>query len=367
MPADRTALVAALGALGRAVTPTAWTTPVDVARHRRALAERVRRGDTSPYPEPFLFPDADLAPVRDAAQGVRDLAVGLPDALRALVEVDVANTLAHAEAVASRDDARLVAWSIGHAGLPTAETVAEASRLLSVEVANVDPPTEDAGAVRDGVLAAFERHGIGGWEVVVTDAMAARMSVNGARNRVRIRADLSVTAREKDRLLAHEVGSHVLRWVNARRQPEPLAAFSFGPSVETEEGLAALREEEFGLSSAATLRTYAARVMGVLAAQELDLVGLAFRLHEVLDAEAAAELALRLRRGIGDPRRPGGLTKDHGYLSGLLALRSFAPGDVELLRGVKWSRGHLDLVRILAAEGRLRTPTLQYVPDAVGA
>ncbi|HZK04719.1 MAG TPA: tyrosine/phenylalanine carboxypeptidase domain-containing protein [Actinomycetaceae bacterium] len=364
MEPDRSRVVSALTELSKAFTPIRWTTPLGLAHHRTQLADRVRRGDGSPYPERIEFGDPGFERTRAAAGEALAVATRLPDELRELVESETERTLEYTAAIASRRDDAITSWSLRHDGLPDDATIAEARRILALGLPEPEPEPEPEPVTVDTVTACFRdalsRHGLDDWRVSIEENMAARMSVLGSRNLVKIRSDIAVSRRELQRLEAHEVGGHVLRWANARQQPESLAAFAFGSTVATEEGLAALREEECGLSSPHTLHTYALRVVGVVAAQDKDLTGLAFVLSEYTDPDSAAELALRIRRGIGDPRRPGGMTKDHGYLTGLLTLREMPADDILLLRGVKWAMEHLDLVRRLAAIGRISVPLREY-------
>lgn len=355
---ERSRVVAALNRLVQVFSPTLWTTPLDLSSHRDRLADRVRRADDSPYREAFEFSVVDIAPTRASASEVLAVSASLPSELRNLVVDHVEATLEYAEAIAIGSDERISAWAVQHSGLPSDETIAEASRILSVPLPDPDPPTEGAEAVLASVKDALARHGIEDWHVSIEKNMSARMSVKGSENLIKVRSDIRVSEREMRRLVAHEVGGHVLRWVNSRKQPEPLAGFSFGSSTATEEGLAALLEEELGLSSPLTLHTYALRVLGVVWAQERDLVGLVFALSDHTTPDAAAELALRIRRGIADPGFPGGMTKEHSYLSGLLALSKLPDEEIALLRGVKWSLEHLDLIRSLAERGRIRPPIL---------
>ncbi|HMR47846.1 MAG TPA: DUF1704 domain-containing protein [Arachnia sp.] len=365
MTTDRAALVAALQDLGEALLPTKLITPIGLEHHRVVLAAMLRDGDDGPYREPFTFPDVDVPRVEAALAAVNEEAAPLPPELKALVHTYADETSAQAAVIASRDDARLTAWSVADSGLPTPATLQVALDILERPVPLDEASrTCDAYALENAVHDALQRHGIEGWFTEINAGMAAMASVNGGQQRISIRADVALTERDVRRLVAHEVGGHVLRWQNARRQPEPLVAFTFGNTPATEEGLAVLREREQGLESAENLRRYAVRVLGVVEAQHRGLLSLARFLLAYLDADDAADLALRLRRGITDPESPGGLTKDHGYLTGLLHLAERPADDIRLLRATKWGVDHLDIARQLLADGRLSvTDVIEYVPS----
>lgn len=359
----RERLTAALDNLGRAFTPMKWTTPVDLPEHRQALAARLRSGDSTPYTRPIEFPEVDAAEVAGALTAVESEATQLPTPLRDLVLRHTDGIGEHLAAIIARDDAVLAAWAVASSGLPTAETRQAALEILAApEVPDGEPREHGAADLVAAISDALRRHEVSGWSVEVDPNMAAMASVNGGRQRVRVRSDVLLSDREVRRLVAHEVGGHVLRWVNARRQVEPLAAYPFGNSAATEEGLAALRERELGHESVENLRRYAIRVLGVDKAQSSDLLSLAAFLHRYLDADDAAELAFRIRRGIADPGAPGGMTKDHGYLSGLLHLAKMPVEEIQLLRATKWGVENQEIARELAAEGAISTTDLvEYI------
>ncbi|MDF1489341.1 tyrosine/phenylalanine carboxypeptidase domain-containing protein [Tessaracoccus caeni] len=362
---ERDNLTAALEELGKVFTPTEWTTPLDLERHRWVLGARLREGDFGPYREPFSFPGVDQDRVAAALAAVERESASLPAVLRRLVREHVDGIAAQVAAVVSRDDALYAAWAVEDSGLPTVKIQNAAREVLRQPEHLTDGPRElGTRDLESAILDALERHSVEGWRVEISANMAAMASVNGALRRIRVREGIELMEREVHRLVAHEVGGHVLRWENARRQAEPLAAFPFRNTAATEEGLAALREREQGLESAENLRRYAVRVLGVVEAQRRGLVSLAEFLCGYLDADDAAELALRLRRGLADPESHGGLTKDHGYLSGLLDLAERPVEEIRLLRATKWGVGYLDAARELLADGKLSTGDLiEYVPS----
>lgn len=114
-----------------------------------------------------------------------------------------------------------------------------------------------------------------------------------------------------------------------------------------------------GVSDERQLRVYAARVIGVALSVDLGIIGVGRHLSEIVGPEAAAEIALRCKRGLPDPNQAGGPTKDHGYLSGFLIARSLDPSTLRMLRSVKWPFERLPEIRHLAEQHLLIPPLLE--------
>lgn len=364
--ADVTDSAEQLHTLARLFTPVAWTTPANLAGLRDALAATLVLG--APFTADFRYPSVDVATIEASAEAVRAASRTYDPLLRDRVLTEVDDIVTTARVIASRDDAALAAHEDKPARRPTPEVIAEGRRILAWTPEPPADPTRavDAAATASAIHAALRRYGIDDWAVELHPNMSARLSVTGTRRLVKVRSDLTVTDAERDRLLAHEVGGHVLRWVNAGEQPEPLAALPLGATVATEEGNAASVEEELGVSGPDQLRSYALRVLAVDAGRTRGLVDLARNLTTWLSPADAAELALRVRRGFVDPDTPGVRSKDHGYLTGLLAfrrLRANAPDDLALLRVTKWPLEWLPLMRDLRDAGRLRLPRLTPDPQ----
>lgn len=296
-----------------------------------------------------------LAELRSTRSAVDDLAWEAPG-LHTLAASAVAGAEAAVRAISSRDDATFVGWSRAAYGLPSATTLSAAYELLG-EPGPIEPPRDIPALELVGfVNKALSNYGLSDWTGVTDDTMVATASVRSASNRVTVRSDALFSDADVRRLLVHEVGVHVLRTVNARRQRQSLARLSAGRSAETEEGLAAWHEELFGVSSPATLRGYAARVVGVQIAETEGIVETARQLAEYVGPDQAIAVAIRVKRGLRDPNQPGSFSKDHAYLSGLLRLRAELaanPGDLALVMSTKWAIDELPLARALRDSGEL--------------
>lgn len=170
--------------------------------------------------------------------------------------------------------------------------------------------------------------------------------------RLRIGAAARIPRRRCEALLAHEIGTHILTYVNGSVQPIQLLSSGLAGYDELQEGLASFAEFLVGGLEAERVRQLAARVVAVH--QMIDGAGFVdiFRtLHEVLafPPQAAFLISMRVLRG-------GGLTKDAVYLRGLSELLGYLRegGDFEVLLLGKYGLAHLPSVHQLREEGVLR-------------
>src|SRR5690606_1582707 len=168
-------------------------------------------------------------------------------------------------------------------------------------------------------------------------------------------------------LIHHEVGTHVLTFVNGSAQPLRQLAFGLAGYDEFQEGLAVLSEYLVGGLDRARLRLLAARVVAAHSVEEgatfIDTFRLLTSDHGYSD-RGAWSIAVRVHAS-------GGFTRDLIYLRGLVEL-------VDLLRrGMpleplyigKLARKHIPILEELRHRGILRRPPLvpRYLHDPAAA
>ena len=172
----------------------------------------------------------------------------------------------------------------------------------------------------------------------------------------------SVPVSRTDALLHHEIGTHLVTYLNGTYQPIRVMASGLAGYEETQEGLAVLAEFLVGGLSPDRLRQLAGRVVAV---HELVSGGTFDAVHRGLvevgfSPGSAFTTTMRAFRS-------GGLTKDAVYLRGLLELlRHLAGGGtLDLLWLGKFSLDDLPLVAELADRGMLDEPRLRprYLAD----
>jgi uncharacterized protein (TIGR02421 family) len=167
---------------------------------------------------------------------------------------------------------------------------------------------------------------------------------------------LALSPDRVEALLQHEVGTHVLTYVNGASQPFLQLARGFADYDELQEGLGVLAEYLVGGLTAARMRLLAARVIAV----HCRVGGARFvetfrRLHDDhgLTARGAFDVATRVHQS-------GGFTRDIIYLRGLVGLVEYLRdgGALEPLYVGKMAARHLEIVKELQERGVLGSAPL---------
>jgi hypothetical protein len=238
-------------------------------------------------------------------------------------------------------------------GEPSPEDVAQARETLT-RLADVRPPCPSAPVE---VLVARLRERLAALglalEVVVEPSLMTEITVDAALGTIRLSPRLSTAPEQLERLLVHEIDVHARRVVNGARLPWGLFRLGASGYRETEEGLAVYWERRGGHLYPWQEKLYAARCVATDLALRAGFVEVVEALEPSLGREAAARVALRVKRGLRDTSRPGGQTKEHHYVSGerLVARYVGAGGRLEPLFGAKIGLAQAPLLQALAAEG----------------
>lgn len=158
-------------------------------------------------------------------------------------------------------------------------------------------------------------------------------------------------------LLQHEVGTHVVTYLNGRAQPLKQLQSGLAGYDEIQEGLAVTAEFLVGGLSRPRLRLIAARVVGVRClldgASFVETYRVLTDTHG-LPRSTAFGVTMRIYRG-------GGFTKDAVYLRGLEQVLTYlaAGGDTEPLLVGKIGLQHVGVVRELLYRGVLTPPLVR--------
>jgi uncharacterized protein (TIGR02421 family) len=215
----------------------------------------------------------------------------------------------------------------------------------------------EAVAIAKKATAEIERYRAGYADlsvaVEIREDTSGVMVANGA---LIIAATACVASSRLAGLLAHEVGTHILTYVNGSLQNLKLMASGLAGYEETQEGLALIAEAAVGGLTAGRLRQVAARVIAVRRLLQGHSFAQTHReLTEVHRYSKGGAFTIVMRVW-----RSGGLTKDAIYLRGLQDLVDYlsAGNELDTLWQGKLSLADLPLARELTEHGVLAPPTL---------
>lgn len=216
----------------------------------------------------------------------------------------------------------------------------------------------DALGFRDRALAEIEHYrracalDIGGCRI--DEDVSGPVVVHGE---LRIPPEFHASPRRAEAIIAHEIGTHVVTFINGSAQPLHLLETGLRGADALQEGLAVIAEYLVGGLTPARMRTIAARVIAV---------------RSMLDGASFVEIERLMRARVGLAPYPaffgamrvcraGGFTKDAAYLRGLVALlRFYRQGEADdVLFTGKLGFEHIDTVRRLLARGVLVPPVVK--------
>lgn len=190
--------------------------------------------------------------------------------------------------------------------------------------------------------------------VEIRDDLPAGLMVS--RGSLLIGEDTRIPSARAEALLQHEVGTHVVTYYNGRAQPLRHLYSGLAGYDPFQEGLAVLSEYMVGGLSRPRLRVLAARVMAARQLEDgasfIDTFRWLVR-DQGFEQRTAFNIATRIHRG-------GGLTKDAGYLRGLVQVLEYLGrnGEIEPLLIGKIAVGHVPIVSELRWRRVLREPPL---------
>jgi uncharacterized protein (TIGR02421 family) len=178
-----------------------------------------------------------------------------------------------------------------------------------------------------------------------------------SRGNLLIDEQISLDPERIEALLQHEVGTHIVTYVNGAAQPLRQLAAGLAEYDELQEGLGILAEYLVDGITPARMRVLAGRVVAARAVEEGAEFVDTFRLlagGHGFAAGTAFDIATRAHEG-------GGHTRDLIYLRGFVRLQEYLAegGELEPLYIGKIARKHIPVILELRDRGILREPALR--------
>ena len=218
-------------------------------------------------------------------------------------------------------------------------------------------PTVDALAFRDAALREVAHYAARS-DAITTRRVEVRPDVVGlmvSEGNLLIGEGLRLSPARVPALIHHEVGTHVLTYVNGRAQPMEQLSLGLADYDELQEGLAVLAEYLVGGLDRSRMRVLAARVVAAHAVEQGATFVDTFRLltGHGFSRHTAWGIAVRVQQC-------GGFTRDLIYLRGLIRLLDHLATGGELARLYlgKLAQKHVPILEELRHRGVLREPPL---------
>lgn len=176
-----------------------------------------------------------------------------------------------------------------------------------------------------------KKNTLGHWTISIIEDSVADMQVI-KKGKVLIRKDARFTKNRLDALLVHEIGTHVFRFENGKRQQFRLFERGTAGYLETEEGLAVYNQNQLGLNLGEKFLTPALLVVAIFLAKKMGFRELFEILQQTysLSDEGAWKLCVKAKRGTADQSKPGAFTKDLAYFKGERAVEKFLESGGEI-------------------------------------
>ncbi|MCB0746160.1 MAG: DUF1704 domain-containing protein [Ignavibacteriae bacterium] len=168
---------------------------------------------------------------------------------------------------------------------------------------------------------------------------------------------IKIPKRRVDALLQHEIGTHIVTYVNGKSQPFQQLYAGLAGYDELQEGIAVLTEYLVGGLTSARLRLLAGRVIAAS-----NLIDGATFIDTFRELKGKFDFAQRIAYIItARIYRGGGLTKDAVYLRGLMNILKYfsSGGELEPLLVGKISSSHVSIIKELQARKVLNPPMLR--------
>ena len=319
----------------------------------------------------YREPSVDIATLR--AQLEQLALAGLEDpTLAELLRDKRRELLLQLQLVADRDTPAFLQGSLQLYGPVDDALLAEAHAILA-KLQRVERPVDDVVRSDASVVAERARLELAYYRarlpaftagIEVREDIAALTVSHG---NLLIPSRLVLAPNRLDALLQHEVGTHIVTFVNGAQQPLRVLSIGLAGYEALQEGLAVVAEHVAGGFDADRMRQIAARVVAVR--RVVEGVPFPAMVAELVEQhgfapKSAFGIVVRVVRG-------GGLTKDAIYLRGLLDVLAYLRDDRDmapLLVG-KVAFAHAPLIATLIERRVLRAPALvpRWLEDDVHA
>jgi uncharacterized protein (TIGR02421 family) len=212
--------------------------------------------------------------------------------------------------------------NLAHFGKPDKKLVGIAEEILDKK-SKLHKKNKSAASLKAYLEDYIKNHGMK-MKVELSSDMTADASMSSHSGVLLLRENARFSENDFQRLLVHEIQTHYFRYLNGTKQKSPFFSTGFSNQwLTTEEGLAVVNEEYFGLLDDSTLKKYAGRVLAVNYALDHSFYETFDYLQQHFSPEQAYSITQRVKRGMTKTEHAGAFTKDFVYLQGRVLVKEF--------------------------------------------
>lgn len=169
----------------------------------------------------------------------------------------------------------------------------------------------------------FKKYGLNNWQVKIKDEMVTDC-IAGKSNTLFIRKDALFSEKRIEKLIIHEIETHILTAENGKNQPFEIFNRGLADYLETQEGLAIYNVTTQMESSIHESFKSLALVIAIDEALRSSFVKTFEKvLSYGIPMEQALRVTLKVKRGLTDTSKRGAFTKDIIYYSGYKKVKRF--------------------------------------------
>lgn len=242
------------------------------------------------------------------------------------------------------DDDHFPENSDNYFGIPDDEMIQEAEKALKklkkARERKQDISSEEAAKQMQSFL---KERGILNWQVKVKKGIVSRC-VLGKNNRLLVKADEQFSQWDIDKLIAHEIETHIYCTENGKLQPYQILRRGTAHYLRTQEGLAVYNQSQVveGGTRDALLGFHAA-----LWARSMSFREVFDMLKKYVSEERAWKTTVKIKRGMSDTGRSGAFIKNALYWWGCQQVEQYLKqgGEYKDLFVGKFEISQIDLVK----------------------
>lgn len=220
------------------------------------------------------------------------------------------------------------------------------NQLKTLNVESKDMQKISFLEMKERIVSELNKKKINNWHIKIKNS-SSRLAIDLITKEIIIKKNEYFNLDEINRLLVHEIGTHVLRYENGSKQKYMIFKKGFPDYLKTEEGLAILSEYKNNLLSSKDLIKYCCRLIASYHCFNLDFWDIFRVINNYLEVGDAFDVVARVKRGLIHTDNLGGFTKDQIYFTGYLEVKNLSLDKIRKLYIGKIGIQHLNIINEL--------------------